>query len=144
MAEPLYGREPHDKSLGELFGELSSELTRLVRQEIELAKVELTEKGKAQARILARSAAYFGGAAVAAFMAIGSLTAAAILLLSLVMAGWIAAVIVMVVWGIIAGVLAYAGKQASQKVAPPIPEKTIETVKDDIQWAKNQRTSRGT
>jgi uncharacterized membrane protein YqjE len=144
MAEPLYGHEPHDKSLGQLFGELSSELTHLVRQEIELAKVELTEKGKAQAKILGRSAAYFGGAAVAAFMAIGSLTAAAILLLSLVMAGWIAAVIVMVVWGVIAGVMAYVGRQAVQKASPPVPEKTIATVKDDIQWAKNQRTSRET
>jgi MFS family permease len=126
-----------DQSIGELLKRLSEETTTLVRQELELAKAEATQKGK-EAGV---GAGLFGGAGAAAMLALGSLTAAVILALDLAMAGWLAALIVTLIWGAIAGVLAMTGKDRFQKASPPVPEQTIETVKEDARWAKTRARS---
>ena len=77
-----------------------------------------------------------GGAAVSGLLAMGALTAALIALLDKAMATWVAALIVMALWAIVAAVLAKAGQTSLQRATPPAPQ-TIETVKEDIAWAKN-------
>ena len=111
---------------------LSDQSTLLVRQELDLAKAELAQKGK-QAGV---GAGLFGGAAVFGLYAVGALTATLILALSLAVAGWLAALIVTVLYAAIAGVLALAGKSRVQKGVPPVPERAVQSVKADVQVAK--------
>jgi hypothetical protein len=130
-------RERHaskDASLTELARQLSDQTSRLIHQEIELAKAELTVKGK-RAGI---GAGMFGGAGVFGFYALGALTATAILALSLAVTAWLAALIVTVILATIAGVLALQGKTKVQEATPPVPEQATESVKEDVQWAKTQ------
>ena len=127
-----------DRSLADLMRQLSDQTATLVRQEMELAKAELTEKGK-RAGI---GIGMFGTAGVLALYAVGALTAALILVLSLAVAGWLAALIVAVLYGAVAGVSALTGKAQVQKGVPPTPEQTIESVKEDVQWSK-QRAMEG-
>jgi uncharacterized membrane protein YqjE len=121
-----------ERPIGELVKELSSQTSTLVRQEIELARAELEQKG----RHAGKGAGMLGGAAIAAVLALGALTAGLVALLDTAMATWVAALIVMAVWAIVALVLAKAGQKSLQQATPPAPQ-TIETVKEDIQWAKN-------
>jgi uncharacterized membrane protein YqjE len=124
-----------DHRTGELIKDLSGQISRLIRQEVELAKVEMTEKGKK----LGASAGMFGGAAVAALLMLGSLTAFLIIVLALAMPWWAAALIVTVVWGVIAAVLALKGRDQMREMGKPVPEQTIETVKEDVEWLKHRR-----
>jgi uncharacterized membrane protein YqjE len=124
--------EVRDASAAELVKQLSEQTSRLVRQEVELAKVELTEKGK-RAGI---GAGMFGGAGVFGLYALGALTAAAIAALALAVATWLAALIVAVIWAAIAGVMALTGKKKVQQATPPVPEDAVESVKEDVQWTK--------
>jgi uncharacterized membrane protein YqjE len=124
--------DSRDRPIGELVKELSSQTSRLVRQEIELARAELQQKGK----LAGKGAAMLGGAAIAALLALGALTAGLIALLDREMATWVAALIVMAPWAVVALVLAKAGQKSLQKATPPAAQ-TVETVKEDIQWAKN-------
>jgi uncharacterized membrane protein YqjE len=126
-----------DRSLGELLKQLSQETTRLVHQELELAKAELQQKGK-QAGM---GAGMFGGAGAIGLAALGALTACFILALNAVMPAWLAALIVAVVYGIIAFVLVKQGQARMKRAVPPVPEQTIETVKEDVEWAKTQMRS---
>ena len=126
-----------DRSLGELLKQLSQETTQLVHQELELAKAELQQKGKQSGM----GAGMFGGAGALGLAALGALTACFILLLDLVMPAWLAALIVAVVYGIIAFVLVKQGQAKLKQAAPPVPEQTIETVKEDVEWAKTQMRS---
>jgi MFS family permease len=123
-----------DTSIGELTKQLSEQTTRLVRQEIELAKAELAIKGKQAGA----GAGMFGGAGVLALYAVGALTAAIIAALSLAMDTWIAALIVAVVYGAIAGVVALTGKKKVQEALPAVPEESVESVKEDVQWTKTR------
>ena len=123
-----------DRPVGELLKELSTQTTTLVRQELELAKAEMAEKGK-QAGL---GAGMFGGAGVAGLLALGALTAALIAALATGMEVWLAALIVGVVWAVVAGALALYGKQKTQEAVPPAPEQAIESTKEDVQWAKTQ------
>ena len=125
-------REHREPSAADLVKELSEQTSRLVRQEVELAKAELTVKGK-RAGV---GAGMFGGAGVSGLYALGALTAAAIAALALAVATWLAALIVAVVYGAIAGVLALTGKKKVQEAVPPVPEDTVESVKEDVQWTK--------
>ena len=120
------------RPIGELVKELSSQTSTLVRQEIELARAELQQKGK----LAGKGAGMLGGAAIAALLALGALTAGLVALLDTAMATWVAALIVMALWAVVALVLAKAGQKSLQKATPPAPQ-TVETVKEDIQWAKN-------
>jgi uncharacterized membrane protein YqjE len=131
------GTDPRDESVGELLKQLSQETTTLVRQELELAKAELGEKGK-KAGV---GAGLLGGAGVVGLLAAGALTAAIIALLDKGMALWVAALIVAVVYGAIAGVLALRGRDKVQEATPPVPEQTVETLKEDAEWAKTRKQS---
>lgn len=124
--------DARERPIGELVRDLSQQTSTLVRQEIELARAELTEKGK----VAGKGAGLLAGAAVAALLALGALSAGLIALLDKAMATWVAALIVMALWAVIAAVLAKAGQGALQRATPPAPQ-TVETVKEDIQWAKN-------
>ncbi len=129
MADAVEARE---RPIGELVKDLSSQTSTLVRQEIELARAELQEKGK----LAGKGAGMLAGAAVAGVLALGALSAGLIALLDTAMATWVAALIVMVLWAIVAAVLAKAGQGALKRATPPAPQ-TVDTVKEDIQWAKN-------
>jgi uncharacterized membrane protein YqjE len=128
--------DQRDRPIGELVKDLSSQTSTLVRKEIELARAELQEKGK----VAGKGAGMLAGAAVAGLLALGALTAALIALLDKAMATWVAALIVMALWAIVALVLAKSGQKALQRATPPAPQ-TVETVKEDIQWAKNPTRS---
>jgi len=141
MAEVRRNREDsaiRDRSIAELVKQLSDQTATLVHQELDLAKAELTAKGK-QAGL---GAGMFGGAGVFGLYAVGAMTACVILALSTAMDGWLAALIVAVVYGAIAGVLALAGKNKVKEGVPPVPEQTVESVKEDVQWTK-QRMKEG-
>jgi putative superfamily III holin-X len=127
-----------ERSMPELMRQLSEQTATLVRQELELAKAELTVKGK-RAGI---GAGMFGAAGVFGVYAVGALTAAVILALSLAMTAWLAALIVAVVYGAVAGGLALSGKSNVQRGVPPVPEQTVETVREDLEVAK-QRAKEG-
>jgi uncharacterized membrane protein YqjE len=126
-----------DQSTADLLRQLSEQTTTLVRQEIELAKVELTEKGK-KAGI---GAGMFGGAGALGFYALGAFTACLILALATAVAGWLAALIVTVVYGAIAGVLALTGKKKVTEATPPVPEQAVDSTKEDVRWVKTRARS---
>jgi uncharacterized membrane protein YqjE len=126
-----------DQSTADLLRQLSEQTTTLVRQEIELAKLELTEKGK-KAGI---GAGMFGGAGALGFYALGAFTACLVLALATAVAGWLAALIVTVVYGAIAGVLAMTGKQKVTEATPPVPEQAVDSTKEDVRWVKTRATS---
>jgi uncharacterized membrane protein YqjE len=122
---------------GELLKELSDHTTTLVRQEIELAKAELGEKGKKAGL----GAGMFGGAGLFGVFAFAALTTCIIVALDSAMPLWLAALIVAVVYGAIAAVLARQGRNKVQEAGPPVPEQATESVKEDVQWAKTQAKS---
>ena len=129
--------ETNGRSTGELVKDLSSQVSLLARQEIELAKAEMAEKG----RTAAPGLGMFGGAGVFGLCAAGALTGCLVLLLSLFLADWAAALIVGVVLAAVAFVLARQGKERVADAGKPVPEQTIETVKEDVEWAKTRASS---
>jgi uncharacterized membrane protein YqjE len=129
--------ELRGQSTGELVKQLSEQTTTLVRKEIELAKAELSEKGK----VAGQGAGMFGGAAIVGLLALGTLTAFILSLLNEAMEFWIAALIVTLIYGAIAAVLAMRGRDRVKEGLPAAPEQTVETVKEDVQWAKSQAKS---
>ena len=138
--EPPPGPDQADlreRPLGELLKQLSEETTRLVHQELELAKAELAQKGR-QAGL---GAGLFGAAGAIGFLALAALTTCFILALDAAMPAWLAALLVAVVYGGLAAVLAVRGRAKVRQATPPLPEQTIETVKEDVQWAKTQMRS---
>jgi uncharacterized membrane protein YqjE len=131
------GGDLRDRPMGDLLKQLSEQTTTLVRKELELAKAEVSEKGKKAGA----GAGMFGGAGAAALLGLGSLTAAAITLLDNAMSTQLAALIVGVVWLAVAAVLAMQGRNKVQEAAPPVPEEATESVKEDVQWAKTRARS---
>jgi MFS family permease len=131
------GEDLRDRPIGELVKQLAEQTSTLVRQEIELAKVETTQK----ARTAGKGAGLIGAAAVIGLLAAGALTAFLIMLLDGALANWLSALIVGVVFLAIAGILALQGKNRIQRATPPVPQQTVETVKEDVEWAKTQRAS---
>jgi hypothetical protein len=127
-----------DRSASELLRDLSQQTGDLVRQEMELAKAELRVKGKAAGL----GAGMFGGAGLMGLYALGALTAAAILGLAIVLDAWLAALIVGLAYGAVAGVLALTGKKKVEQASPPVPEQAIESSKEDVEWTK-QRAQAG-
>jgi predicted phage tail protein len=122
-----------DQPLADLLRQLSQETATLVRQEIELAKAEVTQKGKTAGV----GVGIVGAAGVVALLALGALTACLVLALDIVMPAWLAALIVAIVLGGVAAFLGLRGKEKVQEAGAPVPEQTVETVKEDIEWAKN-------
>ena len=133
-------REQHElreRPTGELLKELSDHTTTLVKQEIDLAKAELSEKGKKAGQ----GAGMFGGAGLFGVFAFAAVTTCIIVALDLAMPLWLAALIVTVVYAAIAGVLALQGRSKVQEAGPPVPEQATESVKEDVQWAKTRAQS---
>lgn len=126
--------DPQSRSIAELTRELTEQTSRLAQKEIELAKLELSEKGK-QVGI---GIGAFGGAGLIAVLGLGALIATVILLLATAMTAWLAALIVTVVLFAIAGVLALMGKAKVEEAKPPVPEQAMETVKADVREAKTR------
>ena len=127
-------RARDDRSLGELFGELSRETTTLVRQEIALAKVELTQKA-AQVGKDVGFLAVGGAVAYAGFLA---LVAAAVVLINLAInILWLSALIVAVVVMLIGYLLVRSGLEHLKR-GNLAPTQTIESIKEDAQWVKEQ------
>ena len=131
------GTELRERPLGEVAKDLTHDLSLLVRQEVQLAKAEMAEKG----RIAAPGLGMIGAAGVVGLMGAGALTAFLILSLSIVLPEWLAALLVGAGLGVTAFVLAKYGKQRVGEAGTPVPEQTIETVKEDMEWAKTRATS---
>jgi hypothetical protein len=126
-----------DRSTAELVKDLSRDTGLLVRQEIALAKAEMAEKGK-------RAGAGVGmlaGAAVAGLLMLGVLTAFLVLALDGAMPAWAAALVVTLLWGVVAGALVYFGREALRAIGSPMPEQTMESVREDIEWLKERKRS---
>lgn len=129
--------EVRDRPTGELMRDLTEQTTALVRKEIALAKVELTEKGK-KAGV---GAGMFGAAALFGAGAFAAITACAILALATFLDGWLAALIVAVVYVAIAGVLAMRGRKQVKQATPPVPERAVDSTKEDLEWVKTRAKS---
>ena len=137
MADRTDMNDLRDRPIGDLLRQLADETSTLVRKELELAKAEMSEKGKKAGL----GAGMFGGAGIAALIALGTLTAFLVLALDEAMPAWLAALLVALVWGAIAGALALIGRQRLQEAAPPKPDQTVESVKEDIAEAKSAARS---
>jgi len=131
-AAPLPAPDPSSASTGELIGQLTDQLSRLVRDEVRLAQAEVTQKAKR----LGIGAGLFGGAGIVALLGLGALVTAAILGLANVLPGWLAAILVAVVLFLVAGVLALLGRKDVQQATPPLPTDTIASVQADIETVK--------
>jgi uncharacterized membrane protein YqjE len=112
-----------ERGLGELVKNLSGQMSTLVRQEVELAKTEMAEKGKKAGL----GAGLFGAAGVAAILMLASLTALVILALATAIPAWAAALVTTVLWGAVAGALALVGRTKMREL------------KEDVQWLKNRK-----
>ena len=132
---PSPGRfDTSDASTAQLVTRLTDQVTTLVRDELKLAQLELTQKGK-KAGI---GAGMFGGAGVVALYGVGALVTAAIAALALVLPVWASALIVAVVLFAVAGVLALTGKKELQQATPPVPAEAVDGVKRDIETVKER------
>jgi uncharacterized membrane protein YqjE len=117
-----------------LVNDLSEQVSRLVKDELRLARIELQEKG----RHAGFGAGLVGAAGVTALFGGGALVAAVIMLLALVLPGWVAAAIVAVVLFIVAAVLGLTGKKQVKRATPPVPRETLASVRADIDMVKEK------
>ena len=134
MASPPADPELREASVGELVSQLTEDMRTLARKEVELGKAELAAKGK-QAGV---GAGLLGGGATFGFLALASLVAAAIGALDTGMPFWLAALIVGLVLAGVAALLALTGKNRVQEAGPPVPEETVDSVKEDMKWLKTR------
>jgi uncharacterized membrane protein YqjE len=129
--------ELRERPVAELLKQLASETSTLVRQELELAKAEMREKaGKAGPGF-----GMWGAAGVTALLALGALTTFLILALDGAMPNWLAALIVGLVYAAVAGLLYLRGKRRVEQAGSPVPEQTVETLQEEVQWAKHPSRS---
>jgi uncharacterized membrane protein YqjE len=124
-------------SLGELVSRVSEQTSRLIRDELRLAQLEMAEKGK-KAGI---GAGLFGGAGLFALYGLACLIAAAILGLAGPVPDWLAAIIVGVALFVVAGVAALIGKREVAAATPPVPEQAVDGLKQDVQTLKSGSSS---
>lgn len=127
------GQGEDTRSLAELIGGVVTNVQNIVRSEVQLAKTEMTE----EAKTAGKGAAMLGAAALVGFYAIGLFLLTAVWALATQVDRWLAALIVGVVVAIVAGILAMVGKKRLEEFSPK-PEQTIESVKEDIEWVKQQ------
>jgi len=132
--DPVTEPRRPEATLGELFGEMTRDITTLFRKEIELAKLETRD----EVSRVGRGAGMFAGAGLAAWLALLFLSLALAWLLDQAMNRALAFAIVAVLWGVVGAVLALRAKREMKNVKP-LPE-TVETLKEDVQWAKQQTT----
>jgi hypothetical protein len=124
--------DPDETSIGQLIGDISDDLSKLFRQEVELAKAEV----KQEAAKAGKAAGMLGGAGFAGYLAVLLSSFALAFALGNVMdLGW-AFLIVAVVWGAVGAVLFVAGRKKLRTV-DPVPRNTVESLKEDAQWLKN-------
>ncbi|WP_406008207.1 phage holin family protein [Streptomyces sp. NBC_00637] len=121
-----------DTSVGELLSAVTSDVQTLFRQELELARTEV----KQEATKAGKAAGMYGGAGFAGYMVLLFLSLAAVLGLSNVMDGGWAALIVTAVWAVVGAVLYQKGR-ARMRTVEPKPEQTVETLKENAQWARH-------
>ena len=136
---PLEDRAPgqpaDSRSLGEIFSDVTNDLTTLIKQEMDLAKVEMKEEfAKA-----GKGAGLLGGAGLAGYLVLLFLSVTLMFLLDNWMPIEVAALIVTAVWAVIAGVLALNGRKALKESNPQLPQ-TQQTLKEDAQWARAQKS----
>jgi uncharacterized membrane protein len=133
--EPTARARAAEASPGELASEVAKDMSTLVRQEVALAKAELQQEAKTAGTAVGA----FGGAGFAGYFVLVFVSLAGMYGLDAVMPiGW-AALIVAAVWAVIAAVFAVIGRR-KMKGFNPKPERTIETVKEDVQWAKTRNS----
>ena len=124
-----------EKSIGELFGEMTTEVSQLMRKEVELAKVEIKEEvGRA-----GKAGGMLGGGAVAGYFALLFVSLALAWLLDQAMNTALAFFIVGALYGIAAAILISRGREQMKKV-DPVPRQTVETLKEDAEWVKAQKS----
>lgn len=138
MATSENPNELREQPMGELFKQLSDDLSTLVRQELKLAQAEMTEKGKKAGLGIGM----FGAAGIIGFVALLTFTACLVAALATGMDVWVAALIVTVLYGALVAGLAMVGKNRVTEATPAVPEQTVESVKEDVQWAKTQLPSK--
>jgi hypothetical protein len=126
-----------ERTTAELVRDLSTDLSTLVHEEIELATAELSAKGKR----LGLGAGTFGAAGVLLLLALGSFTAAAVAGLALVTSVWLAALVVGAALTVMAGVMALVAKADLRRGSPPVPQEALASTKEDVQWLKAQTQS---
>ena len=124
---------PQESSAADLLKQVSEQTQRLIRQELALARLELTDKAK-HAGI---GVGMLVGAGLVAFFAAGILVATLVLVLATALDAWLAALIVAVALLALAGLLAVLGKGQLQRATPPAPEQTIESVKADVEEVRS-------
>jgi uncharacterized membrane protein YqjE len=122
-------------STGELLSRFSDQMSTLVRDELRLAQLDLTEKGKR----FGIGAGAFGGAGVVALYGVATLIACAVLGLAEAVPAWLSALIVGLALLLIAGVLALFGKKKVESATPPMPGEAVEGLKQDVQTVKEHR-----
>ena len=132
--------ENNQRSMRELIDKLSADARGLVRAEVSLARAELEEK----VRRLAAGGALVAAAAVLGLVAIGALTATAIIVLSNVVSTWLAALIVTVVVGLLAAILLLVGIKLLRRGVPPAPTESVDQMKEDVSWVKARARSGAT
>jgi hypothetical protein len=118
-----------EHSVGELVKQASEQISHLVRQELRLAQVEMTHKGKR----LGRGGGLFGGAGMMGFLALQALVAAAIAGIAVALPVWAAALIVAGGLAFVAALLGLLGKEEIHRATPPRPERAIDSVKADME-----------
>ena len=126
-----------DESMGQLVKDLSQDISTLVRQELQLAKAEMTQKGK-EAGV---GAGLLGGAGAFGLAVVGGSMATIILILDTIMPNWLAALVTTLVYATVGAFLALRGRDRLKEAGSPVPERAKESVKEDIEWAKSQKQS---
>jgi uncharacterized membrane protein YqjE len=136
MTEPSVSPTPSgsDPTLGALVHDLTTQVPELIRSEMRLAQAEVAEKGKR----VGIGIGMFSAAGLLGFFGLAALLTTIVLVLDLWMPAWVAALIVTVVLFAVTGILALQGKNKVQEAQPPVPERAVEGVKEDIATVKGQ------
>jgi membrane protein len=125
---------PHDRPAGELVKDMSEQISHLVRDELRLAQLEMTRKGK-QAGL---GAGMLAGGGLVALYGLGCLIACAVIAIAGVLRPWLAALIVGAALLLIAGLAALAGTGRLRRATPPVPQEAIGNVKADVDEVKER------
>lgn len=146
--EATTGQQPpptpdDDRSLGELLGDIANNMTTLVKDELELAKTEAKQEAARAGKRAGKGAGLLGGAGVTGHLALVFASLALMFLLDTWMHTALAALIVTVIWAVVAAVLAQKGRKELKELKELNPklETTQRTIKEDVQWAKQQKNS---
>jgi uncharacterized membrane protein YqjE len=133
MSEASFREPPPAASASELVTQAAAQISTLVRDELALAKLEMTEKGKRAGL----GGGLVGGAAVLGLYGLGLLLVLAVVLLDLAWPLWLAVLVVMLVVFAAAGIAALAGKKKLQAASPPVPQQAVAGAQADVRTVKN-------